>query len=363
MKIREISIYHVKLPLARPYRVSFRTYTDFEPILVQVRGDEGVAGWGEAYIPLGSTSETIESGWRFIREHAQPLLGKTVAEANAGMNAAAMTFPFAASAVLAALAMMARRKELVVTEESRVPLLVPVAGKTALDIAEEVENLLQAGYRTLKVKVGWDVDDDLTRVAMVQQAVRGRADITMDANRGYDREQGMRFASSLEPAGITLFEQPCEADAWEDNAAVAEVSRVPLMLDESIRNPEDIDRAVGMNGVKLVKMKVKRMGGIDRTLAAMQKAEDAGLGICLGDGVATELLCWLEACIGRRYLRRAGDMNGFLKPMVRLFRQPLPFENGAIILRPGFWPEIDESVVKAHLVRSERFSSAAIAVG
>lgn len=363
MKIREISVCHVKLPLVRPYHVSFRTYTDFEPLLVRIQGDDSGTGWGEAYIPPGSTAETIESGWQFMCEHAPRLLGKTVAEANALMEAGASSFPFAASAMLTALAMLARHAALVVNEESRVPLLVPVAGKTASEIPEEVERLLGAGYRTLKVKVGWDVDADLARVGMVQKAARGRADITMDANRGYDREQGMRFASSLNPEGIVLFEQPCEADEWEANAAVAKVSRVPLMLDESIRTLDDIERAASMDGVKLVKLKVKRMGGVDRTLAAMQKARDVGLGVCLGDGVATELMCWFEACIGRRYLQRAGDMNGFLKPMVRLFRQPLPFENGAIVLKPGFWPEIDESVVRAHIVRGESFSPTTVAAG
>lgn len=363
MKIREISVYHIKLPLIQPYRVSFRIYTAFEPILVRVRSDDGSVGWGEAYIPPGSTAETIESGWQFMCEHAPRLLWKTVAEADARMEVAASSSPFAASAMLTALSMLARHEALVINEESRVPLLVPVASKTASEISEEVEQLLEAGYRTLKVKVGWNVDDDLARVGMVQKAVRGRADITMDANRAYDQEQGMRFASSLDPEGIALFEQPCEADEWEANAAVAKVSRVPLMLDESIRTLDDIDRVTKMDGIKLVKLKLKRLGGIARTLDAMQKAKDLGLGVCLGDGVATELSCWVEACIGRRYLRQAGDMNGFLKPKARLFQEPLPFERGAIVLNPGFWPEIDESVVREHIVRSESFSPAVVAAG
>lgn len=361
MKLRDISVSHIRLPLPQPYRVSFRTYTAFEPILVRVRSDDGFVGWGEAYIPPGSTIETIESGWKFMCEHAPRLLGKTDIEANALMEARVAASPFAASAVLTALAMLARHKALVVTKELRVPLLVPVSGKTAPEILVEVERLLEAGYKTLKVKVGWNVDDDLARVGMVQKAVRGRADITMDANRAYDQAQGMRFASSLDPAGITLFEQPCGADAWEANAAVAKVSRVPLMLDESIRTLDDIDRAAMMEGVKLVKLKLKRLGGINRALEAMQRAQDLGLGICLGDGVATELTCWVEACIGHRYLQQAGDMNGFLKPDARLFKEPLPFERGVIVLKPGFWPEINESVVKAHLVRSENFSPVAVA--
>jgi hypothetical protein len=92
----------------------------------------------------------------------------------------------------------------------------------------------------------------------------------------------------------------------------------------------------------------------------MERARQVGLDICLGDGVATELLCWVEACAGRKFLRRAGDMNGFLKPVTRLFKEPLQFDAGSIVLKPGFWPELDLQAVKAHELRRERFTPVAV---
>jgi L-alanine-DL-glutamate epimerase-like enolase superfamily enzyme len=132
------------------------------------------------------------------------------------------------------------------------------------------------------------------------------------------------------------------------------------MLDESIKSIDDIDRAATVPGVKFVKLKLKRIGGIDRAVAAMERARQVGLDICLGDGVATELLCWVEACTGRTFLRRAGDMNGFLKPVTRLFKEPLAFDAGSIVLKPGFWPELDLQAVKAHELRRERFAPVAV---
>lgn len=358
MKLSEVTLYQVKLPLVNPYRVSFRTYTDLEPILVEMRGDDGGCGWGEAYIPAGSTFETTETGWTFCREHAAKLLGKSTADAKAALDREVPGAPFAATAMITALAMLERHPVLQTSETTRIPVLVPIAGQTKPEIDEEVETLLDSGYGTLKVKVGWDVEDDLERVRRVQEAARGRAAITMDANRGYNREQGCRFASELNPESIALFEQPCGADDWDANAAVAKVSRVPLMLDESIKSTADIERAATVDGVKLIKLKLKRVGGVDRALAAMRRAREVGLDICLGDGVATELLCWVEACVSRGYLRRAGDMNGFLKPRTRLFKEPLAFERGSIVLKPGFWPEVDRDVIDAHLLRRERFAPA-----
>ena len=65
MTIQEIRIHRLELPLSRPYRVSFRTYTALEPIFVEMIADDGASGWGEAYIPPGATFETPESGWAF----------------------------------------------------------------------------------------------------------------------------------------------------------------------------------------------------------------------------------------------------------------------------------------------------------
>jgi len=356
MVIEEITLRQLRLPLASPYRVSFRTYTEFEPIVVEIRTHDGAIGWGEAYVPAGASAETADGAWQFCRESATRILGKSVPEAKRLLDAKVAGAPFASCAMLTALAVAERHPALQVKEETRIALLTPVAGKSAGDIGTEVERKLEQGFRTFKVKVGWDVGPDLARVGLVQKTARGRATVTIDANRGYDQQQGCDFASSLDPAGIDLFEQPCEADAWEANAAVASVSRVPLMLDESIRQARDIDRAAKIPGVGFIKLKLKRVGGVEQGLDAMKRATALGLGICLGDGVATEILCWIEACVSRGFLRRAGDMNGFLKPTVRLFANPLPFEGGALVLKPGYWPEMDRAALASHQTRQERFA-------
>ena len=361
MIIQEIVLRQLRLPLIKPYRVSFRTYTEFEPIIVEMRDADGNAGWGEAYIPEGSTAETADGAWRFCKDFSARLLGASVDDAKALVDKQVSAAPFAACALLTALAVLERHPALAVDNEVRIPLLVPIAGGNTRDIETEVEMRLEQGYRTFKGKVGWNVDEDLARVAMIQAAARGRARITLDANRGYDEGQGCRFAASLDPAGIDLFEQPCEADAWDANAAVAHVSTVPLMLDESIRTDADIERAAAIAGIGLIKLKLKRVGGVDRALHAMALARQRGLGICLGDGVATELMCWVEACVSRGFLTRAGDMNGFLKPQARLLTNPLPFTDGSIVLRPGYWPEIDRAALRAHEVRRERYAPELVA--
>ena len=56
--ISEITLHLVKLPLVTPYRVSYRVYEDFDPIIVEARDTDGGIGWGEGHISPGYSFET-----------------------------------------------------------------------------------------------------------------------------------------------------------------------------------------------------------------------------------------------------------------------------------------------------------------
>jgi L-alanine-DL-glutamate epimerase-like enolase superfamily enzyme len=201
------------------------------------------------------------------------------------------------------------------------------------------------------------VRSDLARVAAIQGSAAGRAVLRIDANRGYSESDGIRFASSLDPFGVELFEQPCAAEDWQANARVAEVSTVPLMLDEPICDLGDIERAGQIKGVGFCKLKLKRFGGLHHLRDALARVRSCGMESVLGDGLSSEINCWMEACASVGLVSKAGEFNGFLKPSVRLLANPLPFESGSLCLPAHYRPEIDLDVLKAHQIVCERFSA------
>ncbi|MEX2450680.1 MAG: hypothetical protein WD407_07495, partial [Rhodospirillales bacterium] len=119
----------------------------------------------------------------------------------------------------------------------------------------------------------------------------------------------------------------------------------------------DVERAGTIDGVAFCKIKLKRAGGIDNLNAAMTRCTELGMGAVVGDGVATEIGNWMEACSARLTSTLAGEGNGFLKSSVRLFADPLPFERGNIVLRKGFWPAIDREALGKHALETERFTA------
>lgn len=361
MKLHELTLRKLRLPLIRPYELSYRTFTEFEPIIVEARDDDGRRGWGEGHVSPGSSSETRDGAWAFCREHAAAVTGMDTGEAKAVIAGDLGASKVAATALLTAIEMLEGHRLLRVEREIRLPLVTPFNSAAPGPIEEEVEQRLEDGFRTFKIKVGKDADGDLARVDRIQRAVAGRARMRIDANRAYSETDACRFAAALDPSGIELFEQPCRAEDWSANANVAEVSTVPIMLDEPISALSDVARASGIPNVGYCKLKLKRMGGLDLLREALDKVRQLGMEPVLGDGLSSELGCWMEACVASVTIRIAGEFNGFLKPKTRLFVEPLEFAAGDIVLPPGFTPAFDGDLLAAHEIARERFAPAVAA--
>ena len=354
MKLAEITLRIVRLPLLRPYVLSYHTYTEFEPIIVEVRDGDGRVGWGEGHISPGSSSETPAGGWAFCREHAQAVLGKDPGAAKAMIAANAGASKVAATALITAIEMLEDHPALRIERAARLPLLTPFDSSVPAEIAAEVERRLDEGFRTFKIKVGKDADADARRVAAIQRATAGRATLRIDANRAYSERDACRFATALDPARIELFEQPCDADNWDANAKVAAVSPVPVMLDEPICALADVERAGRIHNVGYCKLKLKRFGGLSLLAEALAAVRTCGMEPVLGDGLGTELSCWMEACVATKTIRNAGEFNGFLKPKLRLLTEPLQFAAGNLILPADFRPALDQEALSAHEIVRER---------
>jgi L-alanine-DL-glutamate epimerase-like enolase superfamily enzyme len=360
MKLQELTLRTIRLPLIQPYVLSYRTFAEFEPIIVELRDSDGRIAWGEGHISPGSSRETREGGWKFCCEYAAAVIGKDTRDAKAIISADVGASKVAATALLTAIEMLEGHPLLQVDREIRVPLLTPFNSSALRDIEQEVEQRLEEGFRTFKIKVGRDAVNDLKRVQTIQRSIGGRATMRIDANRAFSEADACRFASSLDPSDIELFEQPCRAEDWEANAHVASVSTVPIMLDEPICELADVKRASAIPNVGFCKLKLKRFGGLDLLREALDTVRRLDMESVLGDGLSSELGCWMEACVARVTISNAGEFNGFLKPKVRLFAEPLPFKAGEIILRPGFQPAMDAKVLAAHQIACERFTSAKV---
>jgi L-alanine-DL-glutamate epimerase-like enolase superfamily enzyme len=337
--VARIRLTRLRIPLKTPYRLSFGPVEHFDTIVVECES-EGRTGLGEATVLTGYTEETIEGSWRAADEIAARLAGLETEAARAILRPFARALPFTATAFGTALEMLEGSAYLRIERERAVPLLAGINATGEDAVRDEFERLYGEGYRTFKVKVGFEVEKDLAHVRTVQKLSRGRARIRIDANQGYSAAQGVAFARGLDPADIELFEQPCPAADWDSHLQVVRVSPVPMMLDESIYGLKEIERAGELQAARFVKLKLMKLGSLEALGRALERIRALGMSPVLGNGVACDLGCWMEACAAARHIDNAGEMNGFLRARAGLLNEALEVRSGAMILKPGYSPTL-----------------------
>ena len=361
--VERVVVHRVRTPLSVPYVLAFGPVEAFDMVLVEVVIDDGGQGWGEATVLTGYTQETIEQAWEMASARAGDLIGLATDEAKRRSMDLHHQAPFTATALVSALEMAQGHAILQADSERRAPLLAVVNGTERGAIGEEIEQRLAEGYGTLKVKVGFDLEPDMERLAFIQERVGDRAALRIDANQGYSRVDAITFVNGIDPAGIELVEQTCAAGDWQAAVAVAKAARprgLAMMLDESIFGADDIERAANLDCADIIKLKLMKAGGLDALTDGLDHIRRRGMKAVLGNGVAGDIGCWMEACVAARMLDNAGEMNGFLKPRIRLFQVPMHLQAGDVVLTPagsasGNAVRPDGEALRAHTLAQREF--------
>ena len=353
--VSKVTIYRLDVPLIKPYKLSYNTFYSFEPLLIHILDDQGNEGWGEQHISPGSSSETRDGGWTFAKVISKLILNKKLYEAKEIILSNSSLSIVASSAIYTAIEMLEKNNILNNKSSLKLKLLTSFNAEEESEIKDELDEVTEQGFTTIKIKVGKDVNADIKKINNIQAHLNGRATLRIDANRGYSKKDGCKFVQGLKPDFIELFEQPCDANDWDANAAVAKLSYIPIMLDEPICSIKDIRKASRIEGVGLCKLKLKRFLSITRLKEAIKFAHELGLKIVLGDGLGAEINCWMEAKIANSLIDNAGEYNGFLKidPKARILLNPLKFKKGFLMVSENWKLEIDRDKLEKYSINKE----------
>jgi L-alanine-DL-glutamate epimerase-like enolase superfamily enzyme len=353
--LESITLYRLELPLKVPYKLAFGPVTHFDTLIASVTDADGNQGLGEATILTGYTPETIEGSWDLIQALAKELVMQSDESNQQLLNQYLASDPFTVTALASAIEFAKQRGSFGTQSSASVPILGVVNSESLEDLELEIERLISSGFKTLKVKVGFDVEKDSLKVKNVQRVLKERAKIRLDGNQGYSRSEAIRFIELLDPAGIELFEQPCHADDWDSALAISKIANVPMMLDESIYGLEDIQRAADLKIATYIKVKLMKFGSYQNLSNALSLISNLGMKPVLGNGVAGEIGCWMEALAAKTHITNAGEMNGFLKPVSSVLQNPLQFKDGCILLEPAYIPNVDLNLINQYQISTKQY--------
>jgi L-alanine-DL-glutamate epimerase-like enolase superfamily enzyme len=121
-------------------------------------------------------------------------------------------------------------------------------GQTFADVQDEMKRHLDAGYTMVKAKVGGlPLADDVRRIEGVR-AVLGNAQLAVDANCKFGREDALAYAKALTPFKLRWFEEPVAPLDYALMAELASVYDAPLAAGENLFSTQDVENLVRFGG-------------------------------------------------------------------------------------------------------------------
>ncbi|MDI5935315.1 mandelate racemase/muconate lactonizing enzyme family protein [Halomonas kalidii] len=356
-EVRAARAYWLRVPLKVPYENALCRLESFDVMVIKLVDGEGRVGWGEACPVTGYSPETPEQAWHWISKQLPGIVGAPPKALHELLDVSLAKYPFEVSAVLEGLADLARSPLLHRDAPPAVRLLGTVNTLDKQVAPEVARQLLEDGYTTLKVKVGYDPREDAERVCRIAEVAEGKARLRMDANQGYSLADAIDFAQRVPADAVEVFEQPVPADRWDQLEAIGRLKLLPLMLDESIYDDSDIRRAATLDGVAAVKLKMSKSGGPQGLADQVSLCRSLGLDVVVGNGVASDLGCFHEAvCFGQLGLDTAAEMNGFLKTTDSLLDTPLSMHQGRLQLPNPRTVAVDQGRLASLAIDTREFS-------
>ncbi len=302
MKIKEIKIGKVSIPLKKPFKTALRQVSSAEDIIIKVIADTGEVGYGNAPPTAVITGDSQDSIVGAIRDTIGPKLIGMDVDNMEGIMTTIDTAMLHNSSAKAALDIAVYD---LFGKFHNIPLYKLFGGhcntmSTDLTISvnepeEMVRDSLEAvaaGYTALKIKVGTDAVLDIQRVNAIRAAVGYDVAIRLDANQGWTRKQAVRTIRKLEDMGlgIELIEQPVKAHDVEGLKFVTDHVDTDIMADEAAFGPYEVFQLLAMSACDLINIKVMKAGGLHNALKIASLAETAGVQCMMG--------CMLESKVG-----------------------------------------------------------------
>jgi L-alanine-DL-glutamate epimerase-like enolase superfamily enzyme len=124
-------------------------------------------------------------------------------------------------------------------------------GQTFKDVQEEMRRHLDAGYTMVKMKVGGlPLAEDMRRVEAVKSILPSYAELAVDANCKFTREEALAYAKALAPFKLRWFEEPCDPLDYALLSEIAGVYDQPLSTGETLFSTQDVENLVRFGGLK-----------------------------------------------------------------------------------------------------------------
>jgi D-galactarolactone cycloisomerase len=141
----------------------------------------------------------------------------------------------------------------------------------ASKVAKRARAFAEQGFHGVKIKVGFDLDQDIRIVRAVREELGKDFTIMTDANQGYSVDVAIEASDAFAACGAFWLEEPLFVEDIEGHAILREKGRTPIAVGENLNMLYGFENFIVRGAVDFIQPDVARAGGITeiRKIAAL----------------------------------------------------------------------------------------------
>ncbi|MCP5088710.1 MAG: mandelate racemase/muconate lactonizing enzyme family protein [Rhodobacteraceae bacterium] len=338
-------------------------------ILTKVETDAGITGWGEAYALHDrerSTAMLVDELARYV-EGMDPFRIKyftTVAYQHFSEFQGGIDFFAAVSGIEIALWD-------IVGKALGVPVHKLIGGpcrdrisvyancwsdraRSADELASYAASQVALGFKKVKIYpflYSDNVDQGITRLEAVREALGGGIDILVDAWRVADIASIDKMSDALRRCGVQWFEDPIAPDNIELLAEIRQITRLPIVTGESLCAKREFKPVLESHAADVLNPDITCCGILEiKEIAAMAEPYGAGVAIHNYNTMAVGLAASLQVASVMPNFLCVEFFNRFVEPSKLFSSHSYTLgDDGCIALghEPGLGVSIDEMALQS----------------
>jgi L-alanine-DL-glutamate epimerase-like enolase superfamily enzyme len=362
--VTEVRITPLSIPFKEAYYYSQGVTEGINSVLVEVQTDEGLIGIGEA---CGDRS--VEAIVGVIRAAARVLEGEDPLRIESFLHRFYRYAKWddmrrfahqALAGVETALWDIAGQADGVPVHEllggavrDRINHFGFLQGDDPAKLANHAEELVDAGFTVLYLKVGRGRDRDVACVEAIRDRVGREVRFRVDANMAWEVDEAIVELDALAPFDIDFVEQPVDWQDLDGLARVREVVSMPVAVDQGCFTVKEALQVIQKAAADVIVAGLHETGGVLGMKMLADVAQSAGLPVCrhgvMGEtGVSTLTALQVFASIpnqtaGHQVMHQLNEND--IVPA-----ELLAFDGGDIevLSRPGMGIELDIDMVEKY---------------
>ncbi|WP_447527965.1 mandelate racemase/muconate lactonizing enzyme family protein [Vreelandella sp. TE19] len=275
MKVEAVNTYILDHKLETAFESASMSFKRRQHCLIEVVCDDGTTGWGECLGPAKANAAVVQT-------YAQWLIGENPLETekiwlalynrlrDQGQRGLTMT---ALSGIDIALWDI-KGKHFDVSISTllggrfRESVRAYATGSFSRegvdrvsDVAAEVARYRQEGFHAVKIKIGFDVEEDLEVIQAVREAIGPDLRLMIDANHGYDYLEAVEVGRRAAAFNIDWFEEPVLPEQINTYEAVRANQPIPVASGENWHGRYAMQEPLARRAIDIIQPDICGVGG------------------------------------------------------------------------------------------------------